>query len=195
VQSWPACQDAPQSRSYALTAIQHSIEPLEEEPAQGTQNPKVIKEMRDDGVSDAIWAQLQADKKAAENYSERQEKMIHDQQEVVKATEEAEKKLAAEAKALQEIQAKNEHEVLELLRKREGARIKELEARAERERVEKEFQRRRKAEEERQRQEAKAQAKLRKLGICLMGFQWIKQIGGYRCSAGSHWVDDAQLGL
>jgi hypothetical protein len=83
---------------------------------------------------------------------------------------------------------------LELLRKREKARIKELEARAEREKAEEEFERRRKAEEERKRQEANAQAKLRKIGICPMGFQWIKQSGGYRCSGGVHWVDDARLG-
>jgi hypothetical protein len=102
-QSLPACQDAPQSRSNTSTAIQHSVKPpLQEQPAKGSQNPapQVIKEMRDAGVSDAIWAQLQADKKAAELYTERQEKMIRDQQQVVKAAEEAEKKLAAEAKAL-----------------------------------------------------------------------------------------------
>jgi hypothetical protein len=121
--------------------------------------------------------------------------MIPDQQHVVKAAKEAEKKLAAVARALQGIQAKNEHEALESLRKREDARIKDLEARAERERIEKEFERMRKAEEERKKQEAKAQAKLRKMGICPMGFQWIKQNGGYRCSAGGHWVDEAQLGL
>jgi hypothetical protein len=196
-QSLLACQNAPQSRPNTSTAVQHSIKPLQEEPAQGSQKtaPKVIEEMRDASVSDAIWAQLQTDKKAAELYAERQEKMIRDQQLAAKAAQEAEEKLAAETKALRGIQAKNEHEALELLRKREEARIKELEARAERERVEKEFERRRKIEEERKRQEAKAQAKLRKMGICPMGFQWIKQSGGYRCSAGSHWVDDAQLGL
>jgi hypothetical protein len=198
-QSLLACQDALQSSSNTSTAIQHSVKPLQEEPAQGSQKPapKVIEEKRDAGVSHAIWAQLQTDKKAAELYAERQEKIIRDQQHVVKAAKEAEKKLAAVARALQGIQAKNEHEALELLRKREEARIKDLEARAERERIEKEFERMRKAEEERKRQEAKAQAqaKLRKMGICPMGFQWIKQNGGYRCSAGGRWVDEAQLGL
>jgi hypothetical protein len=169
-QSLPACQDAPQSRSDISTAIQHSVKPPEEDPTQGSQisAPEVIKRMRDTGVSDVIWAQLQVDKKATELYTERQEKMIRDQQQTVKGAEEAVERLAAEAKALQEIQAKNENEALELLRKREKARIKELEARAERERAEEEFERRRKAEEERKRQEANAQAKLRKMGICPM---------------------------
>jgi len=121
--------------------------------------------------------------------------MIRDQDQVLKAMDEAERKLAAEAKALREVQVKDEAEALELLRKREEARIKELEARAERERIEKEFERIRMAEEERKKQEAKVQTKLRKMGICPMGFHWTKQSGGYRCSAGGHWVDDGQLGL
>ncbi|CZR59903.1 uncharacterized protein PAC_09797 [Phialocephala subalpina] len=132
-------------------------------------------------------------KRSPNFHSERQEKMIRYQQ-LVKAAEKVEQKLTAEATALQEIQAKSEYKALELLRKREQARIKELEVRAERERVEKEFERRRKAEE-RKRKEAKAQAKWRKIGICPAGFQWIKQSSGYRRSARAHWVDDAQLGL
>lgn len=97
--------------------------------------------MRDAGVSHAIWAQLQADGKAAELYTERQEHMISHQEQFVKPTKEAEKRLTAEAKVLQVIQTKSEHEALQRLCKREEARIKELEARAERERTEKEFER------------------------------------------------------
>jgi hypothetical protein len=26
-----------------------------------------------------------------------------------------------------------------------------------------------------------------------MGYDWIKQVGGYRCAGGSHWVPDAQM--
>jgi hypothetical protein len=91
-QSLPACQDALQSRSNAATAIQHSVKSLREEPTEGSQNPalKAIKEMRDADVSDTVWAELHADKNAAKLYADRQEKMIRDQQQVVKAAEEAE---------------------------------------------------------------------------------------------------------
>lgn len=121
--------------------------------------------------------------------------MTHDQEQAVKVAEAKERKLAAETAALREIQAKNEAENLEVLRKREQARIKEMEARAERERIEKELEARRKAEQERREKEAQVQKKLRQLGICPMRFRWIKQDGGYRCSAGGHSVSDGQLGL
>ena len=58
-----------------------------------------------------------------------------------------------------------------------------------------------KIEEERKKREAEkrkeqaAQQKLRNLGVCVAGFRWIKQAGGYRCAGGAHFVTDAQLGL
>jgi hypothetical protein len=83
-----------------------------------------------------------------------------------------------------------------LVYRRNDTRIKELEleARADREKIKEEFERRQNAET-RKRQEAEAQMKLRRMGICPMGYEWIKQSGGYRCAAGDHWVDDAQLEL
>jgi len=58
-----------------------------------------------------------------------------------------------------------------------------------------ELERQRKTGEEERRKEAKAQQKLRTLGICPAGFRWIKQNGGYRCSAGGHFVTNSELGL
>jgi hypothetical protein len=82
-----------------------------------------------------------------------------------------------------------------LLRKREEARIREAEAKAERERIQKAIERMKQEEMKRRQKEEKAQVKLRQMGICPMGFRWIKQAGGYRCSAGGHWVSDSILGL
>jgi ankyrin repeat protein/replication-associated recombination protein RarA len=48
---------------------------------------------------------------------------------------------------------------------------------------------------EAQERERKAQEKLRSMGICPAGFQWVKVAGGYRCSRGGHTVPDSQLGL
>lgn len=163
--------------------------------------PPPLKQMDDDdpardaGVSDAIWAQLQLDKQAAMLEAQRQEKMIKDREADLKATEKAEKQLAAELAALREIQAKNEAEANELLKKCEEARIKELNAKAFRELIKQELERQRKMLEEKRRLEAQAQQKLRQIGVCSMGYRWTKQSGGYRCAGGSHWVFDGQLGM
>jgi len=41
--------------------------------------------------------------------------------------------------------------------------------------------------------EQKRQAQLQRMGVCVAGYEWIKQSGGYRCAGGSHFVSDAQL--
>lgn len=148
---------------------------------------------RDAGVSDAIWTQLQRDKKAAEEKAQRYADEMRKKQEEMQALQEAERK--AREEALRLVQAKNEAEWKEQLRLREEARLRELKAKAERERIEQERERRRLEEELRRKEEAQAQEKLRNLGVCVMGFQWIKQAGGYRCAGGTHYVSDSQLGM
>lgn len=50
-------------------------------------------------------------------------------------------------------------------------------------------------EEDRRRQEElKMQKRLETMGLCPMGYRWIKQAGGYRCEGGSHWVGDGEIG-
>ena len=48
-------------------------------------------------------------------------------------------------------------------------------------------------EEERVRQEEAIMIRIAMIGKCCMGFDWIKQGGGYRCAGGSHFVSDAQV--
>ncbi|EGR46246.1 uncharacterized protein TRIREDRAFT_66551 [Trichoderma reesei QM6a] len=48
-------------------------------------------------------------------------------------------------------------------------------------------------QEERRKEEVKKLAKIRALGICPMGFNWIKQGDGYRCSAGGHYLSNAEI--
>jgi len=154
-------------------------------------------ESRDSGVTDAIWTQLQQDKKAAELESQRLEKALRDKEEECRIAEEEEKEAIAEAAEalVQALRAKDEAEAQELGRKREQARIRELEAKTEKERIVRELQKRQEEEMERKRKEQQAQTKLRQMGVCPVGFRWIKQSGGYRCAGGAHWVTDAQLSL
>lgn len=48
-------------------------------------------------------------------------------------------------------------------------------------------------QEERRRKEEEARKKLVTMGVCPVGFPWIKQEGGYRCGGGSHYMSDAAV--
>jgi len=69
-------------------------------------------------------------------------------------------------------------------------RRKELEEQARRRAAEAERVRK---QQEAQRVEREVQQKLRRIGRCEAGYEWIKIPGGYRCWAGGHTVSDAQI--
>ena len=196
VQSWYNIQPASPTSSSILKA-KETIAPTskEDETRKTSELLGSPDEIRDVGVSDATWGQLQNDKREVELEIQREAQRIRDQEDAHHLAEEAAKEAEKEAVRLREIEAKNEVEALRLLRMREEARIREMEAKAERERIRKEFERRNKEEEERRRKEEVVQTRLRQMGVCVMGFRWIKQSGGYRCAGGSHWVGDSQLGI
>lgn len=49
------------------------------------------------------------------------------------------------------------------------------------------------AEEEKRKKIEAKKDKLMKMGVCPVGYQWIKQSGGYRCAGGSHWMSDGDV--
>lgn len=194
----PAQVSAPNYGTQVSSSTSATARPVPEPESHGetTQKASVDDgECRDPGVSDAVWERLQIDEKIAEAKAEQARKDILKQEEAHRLAQKAEAEAKEHAVALLEIQAKDEAEADELLRKREEARIREIEARAESERIQREVERLRKEEMERRKKEERAQVKLRKMGICPAGFRWIKQGSGYRCAGGAHWVSDASLGL
>ena len=193
-QTLDAPHPLPQVSSSTSTARKPALKA--EIPEEKTQQRSVPDdELRDPGVSDTVWQSLQIDKKLADVKVEQAKQAILKQEEEQCFAEEAEREAKEIAAALFEVQAKTQAEADDLLRKREQARIREMEARAERERIQREAKRLRQEEMGRRKREEQAQAKLRQMGICPMGFRWGKQSGGYRCSAGGHWVNDSSLGL
>lgn len=197
VQSLDDSQSAPRISFGTSTAMKTAPST----PKQNDETPKPPDslgsqdEIRDVGVSDAVWQQLQTDKRETTLQNERAAQKIKEQEDAHLLALEAEKKAEKEAAELRETQAKNEAEAHELLRLREEARIREMEAKAERERIRREWERKKQEEQERKKKEELAQSRLRQMGVCVAGFRWIKQSGGYRCAGGSHWVDDSQLGI
>ncbi|KAF3228249.1 hypothetical protein TWF106_007498 [Orbilia oligospora] len=128
---------------------------------------------RDAGVSDEVWNQLELDKKAAIAREEEYQRLQKEKVEEEKRIEEMKK---AELRAL----------VDEERRKLEQERIQMELARRERERI-------LAALEEKRRKEMETQKKLRIMGPCPAGYQWIKQAAGYRCAGGSHFLSDGDV--
>jgi hypothetical protein len=181
----------PPNHSTRATSTVKSADPvIETQPPQ-----QVHSDGRDAGVTDEIWNQLQADKLAAEMAFERAKAEQQQLEETLREAAEQEAVAQALVKKLAEARAKDVAERNELKRKHEEARLKELAAKAERDRITAVLEAKRKEEERQRRMEAEAQTKLRQMGVCVAGFRWIRQSGGYRCAGGSHFVSNAELGL
>lgn len=152
---------------------------------------------RDSGVSDFVWEQLQRDKQAAEKKEEQYEKLIKASADAANTTKILQQREHASEQAFQQAIKHNKDQSIlqEAKRLREEARLQHEKERRAQDELFAELERQRKAVEEERRKEAKAQQKLKTIGICPAGFRWIKQNGGYRCSAGGHFVTDSQLGL
>ena len=124
-------------------------------------------ELRDPGISDEVWAQLQSDREAMEKCEQQDRELI--------ARERFIQHQLAESTSGDNGEDPDDEE----LRKYE----KLLRSIA-REKVEM---------EERKKREEAAQKKLQEIGVCPVGFRWVKQAMGYRCSAGGHFVSNAQI--
>ena len=113
--------------------------------------------------------------------------------EVYKAAEEArleEVRRLEEEKRLAEEKRRKEIEEALLEEKR---RIEAI-LKAKREAEEKLKKAREEAEKKRQ-QELAVQKKIRDMGVCPVGYTWVKMSGGYRCAGGSHFLSNSQLGV
>ena len=197
----PQSQNAPPPPIIETQTSQGSPQtkdPPPKEPHREEQSPETASaDPRDPGVSDEVWKRLQLDKQAATAREEHYHELLARQAEL-----EAEntRKQQEERRLLEEGIRRRQAATEEAEASRLAAEEDEAKRRFEQERLRRELERRRKQEEvarlEREREkELAAQKKLRTLGVCMMGFRWIKQNGGYRCAGGGHCVSDAQLGL
>ena len=153
--------------------------------------------IRDPGVSDGLWRQMEAAKRVAAQIERDARNNIRN---LERELAERRKQEDAEKKRIQDLQraeaqARDAAHRAELQRQREEARLKELAARAAREKAAAELRARQQAERQRKEREARAQQKLRELGVCPVGYQWIKMGSMYRCAGGSHFIAESQLGL
>lgn len=247
----PTAPTPPSTNFNTATATKTAPPKAKEEPPPPAKKTEVIDSEeedveRDQGVSDAIWQQLQADRKAkeqhlqeiAEELRQREEniaRMRKMEEKTRKLTEELAAKMAEEEaeqrrieeawlaekreeekriqelveercekkqKEFEERQRKHAEELAarkaradEEKRKLEAARLAEQRARFAHAKAKADLEKRQREEAENRKKEAQVQQKLRYMGVCCMGYRWIKQASGYRCSAGGHFVDNAALGI
>lgn len=169
-------------------------QPSEEEEEQQPDSPQPsvpMKVTRDPGVTDDVWNRLEQDKATEKARRKQYQKLLNEENATSKAVQDAQRK---ETDAAIQMKQDQNHDD-EAMKRHEQERLKhELELRA----YEDELKRLRKQKEEeqkRRKQEQEAQKKLRHMGVCPVGFQWIKQASGYRCAGGTHYVSNEQLGM
>ena len=163
---------------------------------KGPENGKES-QIRDPGVAEMVWQQLQAAKKWIEQEERKAREADSEMERKIKeAKRMAEEAAAAQrAKALEEQQVQEQAKRQELQRQREIARQRELQLQAERDRLTRELNQKRLEDQARRQKEEQIQQKLKKMGVCPMGYRWIPVGDGYRCAGGTHFVTRSQLGL
>ena len=178
---------------------------LKEDNPRQEQQPDVAPRgtKRDPGVSDEIWAHLQADMRANELAEKQSQNAIADLQQQAESAATNEAASEQEAAALEEAARASpgagddgdDDELNERKRRHEEARLRAVMASRAKEEAEDKLRRAREEAEMKRKEEAKAQKKLRDMGVCPVGFRWIKRGTGYMCAGGGHFVSNAQLGV
>lgn len=171
----------------------HQQPPDEEQEKlpDSSQSPIDVKESRDPGVTDDVWNQLQQDKAAEDARGMQYQKLLDEENATSKAIQDAQRKETGAANQMKQDQDHDD----DVMKRHEQERLKhELERRAYEDELER-LRKQREEEQKRRKQEQEAQKKLRYMGVCPVGFQWIKQASGYRCAGGTHYVSNEQLGM
>ncbi|KAE8154703.1 P-loop containing nucleoside triphosphate hydrolase protein [Aspergillus avenaceus] len=162
----------------------------QQDPSDETTRPTPDADPRDQGVSDAVWNQLQQDRRKADELEQQYKQLLSQEstakQEVEELKTESAKEGETTPKSNEDDEKKKKHEQERLQR--------ELERRAKEEELDR-LKKLREAAEEARRKEQATQKKLKTMGVCCMGYRWIKQASGYRCAGGSHFVSNVQLGI
>jgi ATPase family associated with various cellular activities (AAA) len=150
---------------------------------------------RDADVSDVVWEQLQTAKKAQED-TERalQRDIMQAEKKMQQARKDEERKINAARAAKQAEDAANDMAARqEAQRQREELERKEALARAARQKLADALKAKRAEEQRKKQEEVRVQTRLRSMGKCVQGYQWIKVSHGYRCRGGAHFISDTQL--
>ncbi|KAL1740854.1 P-loop containing nucleoside triphosphate hydrolase protein [Schizophyllum fasciatum] len=186
----PSGPSAATARPATPASPTQSIRSARPSTPQAGSNQGLTGARRDPGVSDKTWngllAAVQARKREADADKAARKKL----EQQLRAAEKVERERQEQLRTLEAKAAADRAEQ----RRVEELRKKMLQAKAEEERKRKALEERKRKEREETRQREQALQKLRKMGVCVQGYHWIRMGGGYRCAGGSHFVSDAHLG-
>ncbi|KAF3920176.1 hypothetical protein AA313_de0204591 [Arthrobotrys entomopaga] len=150
------------------------ITELDDDDEESSQQFSHLENERGPAVTEAVWEQLQKDKRVAEI---RKRELKNAPNVLALATGE-------EAKARAMLSALDPTSAI-------AERWRQRLAIAEEKRRKLEEELREKQEEEKR--EKEIQKRIREMGLCYAGYDWVKQDGGYRCSAGVCWLSETSL--
>ena len=151
---------------------------------------------RDVGVSDESWAALERDEQHMAEEERRYHQLVQRQADLEKASTKDDESVAWEEVDRTNIDDRSENiddDDDEEPRLRERERVARESLRRKRDEVLEQVRRKRAEKEHERQQELENQRKLQQMGVCPMGFHWIKQSSGYRCAGGSHVVSNSEL--
>ncbi|KAI9687140.1 MAG: hypothetical protein M1822_002551 [Bathelium mastoideum] len=182
----------------------------EQEPEPDELAEETTESSRDAGVSDATWNQLQADIAAATQRqlsdSRALQTLAAEVTDCHNTLEQASLELAQREQAIEEHPSSGDggdsdseeakaaaEKRRQLLKQLERARLRKAEMARQRALAEEKAAREKERQAQEREKEAVAQKKLKRTGVCPVGYQWIRQSNGYICAGGSHFVSHAQL--
>ncbi|KAL4079909.1 P-loop containing nucleoside triphosphate hydrolase protein [Scleroderma yunnanense] len=154
--------------------------------------------LRDRGVSDEIWNQLQADKAAEAQCRRRGIEEVRTLQRELSLAMNEQRRAEKDAHVLENEKRQvggNPARLAKMEKRIDESKKREAAVKAVRERAAAELKRKQREEAKRLNQIEKARKKLKAMGLCPMGYEWIKQASGWRCAGGSHYIGDGELGL
>lgn len=159
------------------------------------QSPNASNSERDPGVTDDIWNRLQQDRRKEADLARQKELDIRRaEQRQRNAIQEQERKARELNDARQAMErARNAAEREAAKKKRDEAEKKEKEAQEAQRRAIEALRLKREAENQRKEREKQVQIKLRQIGRCPQGYEWVKNQSGYRCRGGAHFVSNGQI--
>ncbi|KAF4541079.1 AAA family ATPase [Lasiodiplodia theobromae] len=168
-----AGRDAPRHATGTDTAQKSAPPPPEEDEKAADAQPSSGTEARDAGVSDAVWEQLQRDKAKAEA-EEREHRLLEERAAELEKEKKEQEARDREQAAKDEPDGGDSDDEREKA-ERERRRLEKIAAQRKRDEERAKIERKR----EERRVEAKKQECLRRIGVCPVGYRWIKQAVGW----------------